>query len=111
MPAIPGLHGYDAITCLHCYHVLSLRRKALAGTGTMGSLSVRQLDEETLRQLRLRAARHGVSTEEEVRRILRRAVASPERLGDLALALFGPAHGVDLELPQRTPHQPVDLEP
>ena len=77
----------------------------------MASLSVRQLDGETLRQLRLRAARHGISTEEEVRRILRRAVASPERLGDLALAMFGPAHGVELELPQRTPHQPVDLEP
>lgn len=70
----------------------------------MATLSVGQLDEEILRQLRLRAAEHGVSTEEEARRILRRAVAGPERLGDLALAVFGPAHGVDLELPQRTPH-------
>lgn len=77
----------------------------------MASLSVRQLDEETFRQLRLRAARHGISTEEEVRRILRRAVAAPERLGDLALTMFGPVHGIELELPQRTPHQPVDLEP
>lgn len=77
----------------------------------MASLTVRKLDEETLRQLRLRAARHGVSTEEEVRRILRRAVASPERLGDLAFAIFGPSHGVELELPPRTPHQPIDLEP
>lgn len=77
----------------------------------MASLSVRQLDEEPLRKLRLRAARHGVSTEEEVRRILRRAVASPERLGDLALAIFGPAHGAELELPQHTPHEPIRVEP
>lgn len=75
----------------------------------VANLSVRKLDEETLRQLRLRAARHGVSTEEEVRTILRRAAASPERLGDLALSLFGPAHGVELEQ-ERTPHEPVDLE-
>ena len=77
----------------------------------MARLSVRQLDEETLRKLRLRAARHGVSIEEEVRRILRRAVGSPERLGDLALAMFGPAHGVEFELPHPTPHGPVNLEP
>jgi plasmid stability protein len=102
---------------MHCYHLPALLASAInmpgtvRGTRIMASLSVRQLDEETLRQLRLRAARHGVSTEEEVRRILRRAVAAPERLGDLALAMFGPAHGVELELPQRTPHQPVDLEP
>lgn len=75
----------------------------------MANLSVRRLDEETLRQLRLRAARHGVSTEEEVRMILRRAAASPERLGDLALSLFGPAHGVELE-PERAPHEPLDLD-
>lgn len=77
----------------------------------MASLSVRQLDEETMRKLRLRAAKHGVSTEEEVRRILRRAVTSPQRLGDLALETFGQAHGVELELPQRVPHEPVELEP
>ena len=76
----------------------------------MASLSVRKLDEETLRLLRVRAAKHGISTEEEVRRILRRAVSSPERLGDLALTMFGPAHGVELELRQRKPHEPVDLE-
>jgi len=48
-------------------------------------MSVRKLDEETLNRLRDRAARHGVSMEEEVRQILKRAVAAPERLGDLAM--------------------------
>jgi plasmid stability protein len=75
----------------------------------MASLSVRQLDEETVARLRARAANHGVSMEEEARRILREAVAAPERLGDLALELFGPRHGVDLDLPEHAPHNPVNL--
>lgn len=75
----------------------------------MASLSIRKLDERTLEQLRIRAARHRVSMEEEVRRILGAAVAVPERLGDLAVQLFGPAHGVDLELPAPPPHEPMDF--
>jgi plasmid stability protein len=75
----------------------------------MASLSVRKLDERTLEQLRIRAARHGVSMEEEVRRILGAAVAAPERIGDLAVKFFGPAHGVDLELPLHPPHEPMDV--
>ena len=47
--------------------------------------------------------------EEEVRQILRRAVSAPEKLGELALSLFGPEHGVELEVPERTPHNPPDL--
>ena len=75
----------------------------------MANLSIRKLDEEVVRRLRERAGAHGVSMEEEVRRILARAVASPERLGDLAVALFGPVNGIELELPAHTPHAPVDL--
>ncbi len=75
----------------------------------MASLSVRKLDEQTLARLRVRAAKHGVSMEEEVRRILAEAVSAPERLGDLALRTFGPAHGIDLVLPERRPHSPVDF--
>ena len=48
--------------------------------------------------------------EEEVRQILKRAVAPPERLGDLFLKIFGPARGADLDLPPREPHEPLDLE-
>ncbi|MEA3410199.1 MAG: hypothetical protein U9R74_01515 [Pseudomonadota bacterium] len=75
----------------------------------MASISVRQLDEETVAQLRARAASHGISMEEEARRILKEAVSAPERLGDLALRLFGPRHGVDLELPKHASHIPADL--
>ncbi len=75
----------------------------------MGNLSVRKLDDETLSRLRIRAAEHGVSLEEEARRILKNAVSAPERLGDFAVRMFGPKHGVDLQPPTRTPHEPMDL--
>ena len=75
----------------------------------MASLSVRKLDEETLSRLRIRAATRGVSMEEEARRILKEAVSAPERLGDLAVRIFGPKHGIDLQMPERTPHKPLDL--
>lgn len=76
----------------------------------MVSLSIRKLDDETYDRLRVRAGRHGISMEEEVRQILRRAVAPPERLGDLFHEVFGPSAGVDLDLPPREPHEPVELE-
>jgi plasmid stability protein len=75
----------------------------------VASLSVRKIDDEVYERLKVRAAEHGVSMEEEARQILRRAVAAPERLGQLALRCFGPAHGVELELSSRTPHEPPDL--
>jgi antitoxin FitA len=75
----------------------------------MPSLSVKKLDEETVARLRARAASHGVSLEEEARRILKEAVSAPVRLGDLALRFFGSRHGVDLELPERAPQVPIGL--
>jgi antitoxin FitA len=76
----------------------------------VASLSIRKLDDETYDRLRIRAIRHGVSMEEEVRQILRRVVSPPERLGDLFLQAFGPAWGVDLDLLPREPHESMDLE-
>ena len=74
----------------------------------MPSLSVRKIDEELYELLRIRAAKHGVSMEEEVRQILRRVVSAPERLGDLALEYFGD-EGVDLEPSPREPHEPMSV--
>ncbi len=74
----------------------------------MASLSVRKIDNDVYERLRIRAAQHGVSMEEEVRQILKRAVSAPERLGDLALDYFG-ANGVELELPPREPHAPITV--
>jgi plasmid stability protein len=76
----------------------------------MASLSVRRLDEETLELLRVRAARHGVSMEEEVRRIIHQAVVTPDRVGDLAIEFFGESHGATVDLPEHAPHEPVDLD-
>ena len=76
----------------------------------MANLSVRRIDEDVYRRLRIRAAENGISMEEEVRRILAHAVTPPERLGDLAQRLFGAEHGVALETPPRQPHEPLTLD-
>jgi len=75
----------------------------------MANLSVRKIDGETLVRLRARAAQHGVSVEEEARQIIQEAVSAPERLGDLAVRIFGPQYGVEVELPQRGTHEPMDF--
>lgn len=76
----------------------------------MANLSVRRIDEETYKRLRVQAAEHGISMEEEVRRILARAVSAPDDLGALALRLFGREHGVNLELPQREVQDPLNFD-
>ncbi len=83
--------------------------EAASEVRNLANMSVRKLDEETLNRLRDRAARHGVSMEEEVRQILKRAVAAPERLGDLAMQIFGSNHGVDLKLQTRKRHDPIEF--
>ena len=69
----------------------------------MASLTVRQLDEKLKKLLRLRAARHGRSMEEEVRDILRNAVKDEERerkgFGTAAAALFKDI-GLERPLPE-----------
>lgn len=77
----------------------------------MANLSIRKLDEDVVRKLRKRAGAHGVSMEEEARRILAQAVGAPERLGDLALITFGPVNGVDFDLVTHDPHEPIELSP
>lgn len=77
----------------------------------MANLSIRKIDETTLQLLRQQAAGHGVSMEEEIRQILKRAVSGPEKLGDLAVRLFSPAYGgPDLSLPAREVSAPVHFE-
>ncbi len=71
----------------------------------MAAISVRDLDEDVARRLKVRAARHGRSMEAEVRAILTDAVGARED-GQFNLALavrerFGAIGGVDLELPPR----------
>ena len=73
----------------------------------MASLTIRDLEPETKERLRVRAARHGRSMEEEVRVILRSAIAegpsSPVRLGSAIHGRFEALGGAELELPPREP--------
>ena len=78
----------------------------------MANLRIRNLDDKVVEKLRIRASQHGVSMEEEVRRIIEQAVSNPARLGDLgdiALQYFGKEQGQDLQIPDHKPHQPLQL--
>lgn len=82
----------------------------------MPSITIRNLDAETKGRLRVRAAHHNRSMEEEARDILRSVLAAvPTTTGDLAAAIrqrFQPLGGVDLQVPPRQPmRQPPDLGP
>ena len=71
----------------------------------MASITIRNLDEALKRNLRIRAAEHGRSMEEEVRTILRNALAQStpsEELGNRIHARFAALGGYELELPART---------
>jgi plasmid stability protein len=75
----------------------------------MANLSIRKLDDDTIARLRIRAAHHRVSMEEEARRILRQAVTPSKHLGELSMQFFGAESGIELELPQNTPHDPLSF--
>jgi plasmid stability protein len=73
----------------------------------MATLTIRNLDERTKAQLRIQAARHGRSMEEEARTILRTAIearqplATGTGLGNRIHEHFAQLGGVELELPER----------
>ena len=71
----------------------------------MASITIRNLDNDVKSRLRVRAARHGRSMEEEVRLILAQAVDRepvPEKgLGTALHELFKPFGGIELDLPPR----------
>ncbi len=73
----------------------------------MASITVRNIDENLKRRLRVRAAENGKSMEQEVRDILRAALEQEVPTGaDLVRAIrdrFEPYGGVELELPPREP--------
>jgi len=73
----------------------------------MASLMIRKLEDEVKQQLRLRAARHGRSMEDEARTILRSALAAaPSDDVDLGTAIhrrFARFGGIELETPPRGP--------
>ena len=76
----------------------------------MSAVTVRNLPEETHRALKLRAARHGRSTEAEIRDILEAAVRPATRLkvGSELAALGRRFGGVELDLRRdKSPARPA----
>lgn len=78
------------------------------------TMTIRNIDEALKKRLRVRAAQHGKSMEEEARDILRAALsAEPRRAGDLGQAIrnrFAPLGGVDLpDIPREPVRDPVDF--
>jgi plasmid stability protein len=69
----------------------------------MAMLTIRNIEDEVKERLRVRAAMHGHSMEEEARVILKRAVGGIDGEGLWALSrqLFGGAAGVALDPPRR----------
>ena len=78
----------------------------------MATLTIRNLDDSVKQALRERAARHGVSMEEEARVLLRRSVSmtadgehsreNAETFYDRVMALRKKYGAFDLEIPPRT---------
>lgn len=73
----------------------------------MASMTIRNLDDALKQRLRVRAATHGRSMEDEARDILRAALATSERTPpNLVEAIRGrlaSVGGVDLDIPAREP--------
>jgi antitoxin FitA len=76
----------------------------------MASITIRNLDDDIKRRLRVRAAVHGRSMEEEARDILRQVVgqhSAPRNLGQAIHARFAAVGGVDLPPTQRSAPRPM----
>ena len=73
----------------------------------MASITIRQLPENTKRKLRIRAAQHGRSMEQEAREILKSVLKEqekpPKNLAEAIRRRFAPLGGVELEIPPRGP--------
>lgn len=81
----------------------------------MATLTIRKLDDSVKAKLRVRAAEHGRSMEEEAREILSHAIApSPVprkmNMAERIRRRFAPLGGVDLKIPDRlTARGPIDF--
>ena len=76
----------------------------------MASITIRNLEDDIKQRLRVRAAEHGRSMEEEARQIISQAVAAPQSISAVFRAHFGELQGVELTLQQQPPHEPMDFE-
>jgi plasmid stability protein len=80
----------------------------------VATLTIRRLDDSLKARLRVRAAHHGISMEEEARQILKAELQEePKREENLAESIrriMAPAGGVELAFPRREPvRRPPDF--
>lgn len=79
----------------------------------MASITIRKLDDSVKAKLRIQAARHGRSMEEEARSLLIAALARKSKrpnLAELIRARMEPLGGVELDIPPREPmREPPDF--
>lgn len=79
--------------------------------GVMANISIRNLDDKLYQQLQLRATKHGVSMEEEVRQIIARAISVPANVSLIFEKYFGEKNGINLEgIEDRPPHEPMSFD-
>lgn len=80
----------------------------------MASITIRNLDDQLKKRLRVRSAQHGRSMEEEARDILRTALATesptPPNLAEAIRRRFSALGGIQLTIPPREPmREPPDF--
>jgi plasmid stability protein len=99
----PALALFDHV-CIVAYNAIIDCR---AWSASMASITIRNLDAQTKARLRVRAAHHSRSMEEEARNILRAALAdaatTPRNLAEAIRARFQPLGGIELRSPAREP--------
>jgi antitoxin FitA len=81
----------------------------------VATITIRRLDDSVKARLRIRAARHGRSMEEEARQVLTAALEEepkrPLNLAESIRELFAPLGGVELEIsPREMGREPPDFE-
>ncbi len=80
----------------------------------MASMTIRNLDEKLKARLRVQAAKHGRSMEDEARDILRSALSTASSRASLLKSIrrrIEPLGGIELQIaPRESMRQPVNLE-
>ena len=109
--AVPYPTGGVAVNC-DCNAIIVYYTHHSIGDKAMASITVRNLDDDLKRRLRIRAAEHGCSMEQEARDILQRVLDGPtptagneaeKGMGAILHELLKPFRGVELDILPREP--------
>jgi antitoxin FitA len=92
-----------------------INMQSMINGGRMASMTIRDIDDRLKARLRIQAAQHGRSMEDEARDILRTALSTERtRMGNLVdsiRARIEPLGGVELEIaPREVMREPVNFD-